>query len=520
MAAKSTTVIDLDHDRLTVATIVRKGKSCVLRSWASVSRPEGLDPSDAGAMGRWISECMGKAAKRGRVLISLPRREAVLKRVVCPPGVREDEVPGVVQLELHRQLAVGLEEASIDYIPLDAAKKREKGEKAEAGDGPAVLAAAVTGPRMAFFKEMAKAAGIKPAAISLRTLGMLELAGREPEALDGSVLAIAVLPSSTEFAWISGGRLVTARPGEVRTPETDDAESRERFAARLAVEARRTWVAARSASEPGVSEAVLVLGADGIASRVAERCGDSIGVAARAVGLPGWIKIDPKNGPADDELARLLPLIGLAVAPQPRLLNFLDPRKGPDRSAKYRMGALAAGFGLIVLGGGGWVFANQELSRLNARLSVVSDNNRQFTEQYIEQLLLQARVEHLEARAGLAPDWMAHLDWISRRMLSTEELLLSQLQGSATSELSYTPRRGGGPLDGQWNTGREVRVSISAIPRGEAGAAVLERQRSMLIAGGGYRVSTQGPDTGSAFTLNLRSGLVAPIPDKDTEDEQ
>lgn len=520
MGAKATTVIDLDHDRLTVATIARKGKSWALRSWASEARPEGLDPSDAGATGRWIADCVGKAARRGRVVISLPRREAVLKRVACPPGVRDDEVPGVVQLELHRQLAVGLEEASIDYIPLEPAKKRAKGESAEGETGPSVLAAAVTGPRMAFFREMTKAAGIKPVAISLRTLGMLELAGREAEALDGSVLAIAVLPSSTEFAWINGGRLVTARPGEVRTPESDDTESRERFAARLAVEARRTWVAARSASEPGASEAVLVLGADGIASRVAERCGDSIGVPARAVGIPSWIRLDPKKPPADDELARLLPLIGLAVAPQSRLLNFLDPRKGPDRSAKYRMGALAAGFGLIVLGGGGYVFASQEISRLNARLSAVNETNREYTEQYVAQLLLQARVEHLEARSGLRPDWVAHLDWISRRLISTEELLLSQLQGTASSELTYTPRRGGGPLDGQWNTGREVRVSISAVPRGDAGASVLERQRSMLIAGGGYRVSTQGPDTGSAFTLNLRSGLVAPIPDKDTEDEQ
>lgn len=527
MAAKTTTVIDLDHDRLTVATIARKGKSSALKSWVSEARPEGLDPADAGATGRWIAGALSKSAKRGRIILSLPRREAVLKRVVCPPGVRDDEVPGVVQLELHRQLAVGLEEASIDYIPLDPGTRAGKGaskdnaeDDARPDAGPSVLAAAVTGPRMAFFRDMSRAAGIKPSAISLRTLGMLELAGREPEALDGSVLAIAVLPGSTEFAWITAGRLVTARPGELRTPASDDEEARDRFAARLAVEARRTWVAARSASEPGASEAVLVLGADGMASRVAQRCGDSIGVSSRAVGLPSWLSVGQKNGPGEEELARLLPLVGLAVAPQGRLLNFLDPRKGPDRSAKFRMGALAASFGLIVLGGGGWVFASQEISRLNARLAVVNETNRDYTERYIEQLLLQARVDHLEARAGLSPDWMAHMDWVAERLLPPEELLLNQLQGTLSTELSYQPTRGGGPLDGEWRGGREVRLSISATPRGQTGASVLERQRSMLIAGGGYRVATQGPDTGSAFTLNLRSGMVAPIPDKDTEDEQ
>jgi len=162
--------------------------------------------------------------------------------------------------------------------------------------------------------------------------------------------------------------------------------------------------------------------------------------------------------------------------------------------------------GLIVLGGGGYVLGDGELSRLRSTLKGEQARRSELSAQYGQLYIDQGRLEHMEQWASAQTDWLAHLAWISEHLPDPAQGQLDTIRGSVAYEPAFVPD-GKGAISGDWPTRRMVSVTINATAKVPG---LLARVRESLLAGGVYEVDTIGPDTVIPIRLDMRTTLRAP----------
>src|SRR5690606_39259236 len=125
-------------------------------------------------------------------------------------------------------------------------------------------------------------------------------------------------------------------------------------------------------------------------------CGEALEMAWKLAPLPGTFESKGRISEADELVAG--PLIGLISeeASGRPTLDFAHPRKTPDYSAIRRQRVLAAVFGVIVVGGLGYVLASGELSKLRAKVAAETDAAGRLRTQYAAMLKDDARLGHLQ----------------------------------------------------------------------------------------------------------------------------
>ncbi|MCB9844405.1 MAG: hypothetical protein H6811_00245 [Phycisphaeraceae bacterium] len=482
------TVIELDHDKLCAICARVSGSRVTVRSWALATRPKDVDPSDATAVGEWIGRTLSaESMPRSRVMISLSRRDVVLKRLAVPEGARGAEIPGVVRLQMSRQLSVGMEGTQIDYQPAE--------------DG-AVLAGALPGDRFSWLGQMAKRAGLRVRRMTLRGFGLLPLIASSAERPDAPVLAVSTGAGSTEFAVLGGGQVLFLRTADVTRP-TDDAEL-ESFGQRLAVEAKRTWMSFRVGPESTEVEAVVVVGEDEVASEVGSACASGLELPWTTIRHPAWLRL-PEHMPPE-LAAMVLPLAGLLHPATEGFLNFQSPRRGPDTGAVRRQVALLGAFALLLVGGGGYVLGSNALRRLEGRVKELNETNGELRAEYSALLKERARLEHLRAWIGARPAWSGQIRWLSDRLPTPPAGLVNVIQASASIDsVEFTPE-GTGVLDGSWRAPADTRLVVAGAAQR---AEVVQELRRRLIEGEFYRVVTEGQDVPDRYRFELQAAGVA-----------
>ncbi|MEZ6242872.1 MAG: pilus assembly protein PilM [Phycisphaerales bacterium] len=487
--------IDLDHDALTIARVdVRNGVPRVEAS-ASARRPESANLDDASSVGAWIARVLDDSnLGRGRAVFAVARSEVVLKLLHLPggEGLEENELAGVVRLQMTRQAAVAIEDAVIDYVPLAGVDGQTE---------RLVLVGAIPGERVEWRRKIADACGLKLGGVRLRAAGVAELIAATGGGGGGApTLGVSLGPSSVELVLCEDGDLVFARTVELG----EAVGSPDRTASRVAVEAKRTAMSFRVAQRTPDVSGVVVLGRDDLARHVALACAEELEVPAEAV----WPNVEGLDSEKAERQRALLPLAGLARRERAGrgLMDFAEPRRVPDQSARRRQVALGLAFVGIAVIGTAWLLSQRHLAALNERRDQVRGQLKDKVTAYVNALAADARASNVERWRSEDVDWLAHIDRVAQTLPGPDEALLDSLSGADESAVRFTAgERGGYP--GRWSVDR--RVSLEIAGRAAAPGVGVDL-RAKLLDMGDYHVETKGPDVENSFTFELSTARTAP----------
>ncbi len=233
--------------------------------------PSGMDVRDAQAMGDFIRRTLGEHRIRLRkAIVDVPRQDVVFNRLSLPSG-STDELAAMVHIQIAKELPFSKEQAVIDF----AVVPRE---------GPGTLdvwVAAIRNPVLAYYKQVAEAAGLSLERVGLRPYANVR-ALAAGDLGPGRTVMVDVGPAMTEINIVSQGELTytraattavgpaglipTAEALAAAEPGTDPGAALEH----LLIEVNRT-IAAYRAMDPGAAMDRLVLAGNvGVDQQVAE----------------------------------------------------------------------------------------------------------------------------------------------------------------------------------------------------------------------------------------------------------
>lgn len=498
LMAKSRVITAIEVDRWGAAMLSGEVSSggVRIRGWHVAARPSNVRQGDAPAIGAWLAnEVRALGPSRGRVVLVVPRHECVLKHLSVPSApegaVSAEDLAGIVRLQMIRQLALPLEGTTIDFVPPPAG----------AGSSGAVLAAAMPAERLAWWNEAATAAGIKPARLTVGSVGAAVLLSELQERRGGPVLGIRATPAGVEFLVIESGGLGASRAIDL---DRDSFEQPEGWIARVAMEARRTWMSHVGAREVEL-DSVAVLGDGPEARALSEHAAQGLGCMPETVrGLQGQGLPDGVPERHQSALVALLGILFEEAAERPSL-DFLNPRRAPDRAAVARKAVLVGALGLIVLGSLFFVVADQSLSGLRRTLTLARSERATLETEYAGFLVEHARTSHLEEWRASRVDWVAHLDGLSRVWPAPGSAVLDDLSGRANARPEYLPKKG--YPDGQWKRPLTAIFDFSGKVKDREVSSDL---RDRVLRGEVYTVESRGADTPDKFSFRLTTTMQAP----------
>lgn len=497
--------VGLDGDTLLLCRMVVAAEKVSVTRMIQAPAPEGLDRSDAAGVGAWLGRVATEAKlSLRRVTFVAGREEVVLKRMSVPggAGLNPSELTGLVRLSLSRQMTMAIEGAGIDHVKVGS-------ESRPGGDGAVtVVAAALPADRLAWYKAVAGAAGARIGGIELAISGVCAVSRHAALRHDGPSMAVAIGHGAVEFVLLEDGQVSTARAVEMPAP-TSEPEF-EQFAARVVVEARRTWMGWAGGRDALTLESVLLLGHRQICERVRARCMDaSIASAVRTCELPSMVTVEADAASQDTSGAgEFLPLIGIGIAHAENLdrFDFVRIKRAPDPRARRRQLALAGAFGLIMAVGGAWVVAQMRLNELREARDSARQAMNKAGSQYAEMLMQEVRADSVEHWANAGMDWLGHLKWLSDQMPEPKDGLLDEVAASMSADVQFTPRDRS-IAGGQWVTRQEAVFSLSGkVVRREIALDL----RGRLVRGDLYKVVNQSADTEDRFSLDLVTSRRSP----------
>jgi len=495
------TVVELDGSSVRIARIESTRRARRVRTVVEATRPADVDPADARAVGRWLLDVIrGEGAEglraSGRVTFALPRSEAMLKRfdVRVPTDASPSDVDGAVRMQLTRQLASSIETGRVDYRVL----RDTPGE-----DGTrelSVIAGALPIDRLGYLADVAGAAGLKIGRVTLRAFGVACEVSRDPSLCDGAVIAIGLGPSSSEILLFEDGALLACRGIDVAAPGPDD--DPESIGQRLAVEVKRTWASYRSGPESREISSVVVVGEDDVCGSVARDAAAPLGVEGRALGMPGELALDSRV--SECHRAGAIGLAGLVLSDAARIaLDFEHPTQPPPKGQRARQAVLLGVLGVIVLGGGGAMVAEQRLDRLRDHVTDARQRRDDLGAEYLEFLTDRARGLHLRAWLTGRPDWLDQASWLTGRIPEPPLALLDKLGAQDSGGVVFIAGEGqeaDAYLKGRWSRRLQIAWSFSGRVRD---AKTLAALREALLASDRVRVTTRGPDAGERFDITI-----------------
>jgi len=495
LMAKSRVITAIEVDRWGAAMLTGEVSSggVRVRGWHVAARPANLRQTDAAALGTWLAgEVRTLGASRGRVVLVVPRHECVLKHLQVPTTpegtVSAHDLAGIVRLQMIRQLALPLEGTLIDFVP-------------PSGSNGAVLAAAMPAERLAWWNDVSISAGIKPSRLTVGSVGASVLLSDLHDRRGGPVLGIRTTPGGVEFLVIESGGLGASRAIDL---DRDSFDQPEGWTSRVAMEARRTWMSHVGARNVEL-DTVAVLGEGPETRALAEQCAQGLSCMPDTVrGLQGQGLPDGVPEKHQGALVALLGLLFEEAAERPSL-DFLHPRRAPDRAAVARKAVLIGSLGLIVLGSLLYVVADQSLSGLGRSLTLAQSERAALETEYAGFLVEHARTSHLEAWRASRVDWVAHLDGLSRVWPTPGSAVLDDLSGRANAKAEYSPKKG--YPDGQWK--RPV-IAIFDFSGKVKDREVSSDLRDRVLRGEVYTVESRGADTPDKFAFRLTTTMPTP----------
>lgn len=504
--SRTVVAVSLDHDRVCAVSAAVGGGTVSVKAWLTAQVPPEVDVKNAAAVGTWLGGELDRAGlPRGRMVIAAPRGEVVLKRLKLPrgEGARAEELAGMVRLQMARQLTMALEGTAIDYVPIGP----EQEEGAQAPASMAVLAGALPGDRMAWYREFAKAAGCKIERLGLRAAGVSALLADISQRHSGPVLGISIGLGSIEFVVVEDGQLVFARAADGGLASGQNGEGEAAFVQRVAVEAKRTWMSYRVGEGSAEVDAVVVPGEGKLATELGQRCGEALEMGWQLAATPGATEY-PSEMPEADRLVAA-PLMGLLAEGilARRTLDFANPRKAPDLAAAKRQKAMLAVLGVIVVAGVGYLVADAQLSKLKRKVDEAAGRGGVLKAEYSDYLKEHARLNHLKQWTAAGTDWLAHTKWLSDQMPDPRQALMDEITGTLKAGVEFVPNQGRYDMDG-W---RVRQVAAIAIQGQITQRELANDLRDRLVSSGVFQnVESKGADVADRFEFLLTTSKATP----------
>ncbi|MHC5110936.1 MAG: pilus assembly protein PilM [Planctomycetota bacterium] len=194
MAAKKGKLLALDWDvrtlRVVYAAFARRGVT--IERVLSVNIPSDVNPDEPAEMGAHIRRVLtAQHISTKHALVDIPRDQVVLKTLQLPP-ISMDEMPGLVQIQIAKELPFPVDEAAIDFAVEGEAQ----------GDGRVdVLVAAVRNDVLAKYTETLSAAGLKLDRVGLRPYaGKVAVTQLLKHGLPERVMVLDIRPTLTEIS--------------------------------------------------------------------------------------------------------------------------------------------------------------------------------------------------------------------------------------------------------------------------------------------------------------------------------
>lgn len=509
ISRKPLVVLDLDGGSLTaIEAVVSAGRVVVQRCVTATRDGQVASGSDDPvALGAWVRDSLKAGGiDAGNAVVSMSRSDVVLKRLIFPvagDAVAGDELAGMVRLQMSRALTLAVDGAAIDYV----ASASKAGEA-----NSTVLAGAMPAERLAWWRQVAREAGLRASRVTLRACGAAAMMADVSHRRDGPVVGVCLGSRSVEFVIVEDGQMAFARAAEFTRPDAGDDAGWDAYAERVAVELRRTWTSYRVSAPGSEAPTLAALGTGTPPRLVGERCAKLLDCQMEVVGIPQSIDVSQCEAAHRDEAA--FPLLGLLfehAAGMP-VLDFAHPRKAADRSARIRERVLLGVLGAILLVGGAGVLAMMQLDSLKAKVAAARVKEAGLKSELDELMAQQARAGHLEQWTQARVDWLAHIEALSGELPDPKTCQLTELAGAMSTAVAFNGRAG----EGSWSASQSGVFSISGKVKERDIAADL---RKRLIDSRLYKqVETRGPEVSDAFSFELVTTLRQP-PDPKTAGE-
>jgi hypothetical protein len=506
-AARDSLVIWIDERCVGAAMIAPGDRPRINKAVDLPVSPEQLgwmvDPVRAAQLGQSLRQAMKNAGvhpRGGRALAVVSRQCVVLKRLRFDGVIDvERDLPGMVRLQLVRQLALPLEGGAIDY-----ALHQDSGP--EPRDSVSVIAAAMIGQRFDGIRAMVKAAGLKLTCLGVSPSGLAALASPTLANAVGPVLAIVPTINGADYLIVDEGRLTFARTVELTLPGGSSATSEPSEPQQpsplsiglLATEAKRTWVSERlTASTEPVSVAMALVPAwvsQEERQKLADHCAAELGMPCTPASLGDLVEV--ADGAVDEPLPSwLFAAAGVVQGWHLKLeaIDLLRVRKPPDTNAKWRKLAMAAALMIVAGAGAAYTMLSAQLRDLQMQKQQIAERIGPLQEQLSGAMQTQIILGHLQRWAQTEPDWLGHLDTITSTLPARESFVMTDLTLSGSARVSYEPGKGKQLVYNPkaWQS----RASLDATIHGRAATtSVADAWRGRLVSDAFYSVAPLGRD--------------------------
>lgn len=381
MAAKTRSgkIVSIDWDvrsvRVVHASVSKRGVS--IDRLLSAEIPADVQPSDPVSMGAHIRRVLEQERIKTRTaVVDIPRDQAILKALTLPSANFED-LPGMVGIQIARELPFPISEAVIDFVSTGPA----------ADDSAGVLVAATRNEVLAHYEAVFEQAGLKLERVGLRPYAnQVAVAELLKHAVPEHVLFIDVGPALTEIDVLRHGILSFSRAASVVIPKTlpdekpaaglrltrpaDNAldlsgmeapptgTGTDSIIQTLVVEVMRSIEAYRS-TDVGAGIDHIVIGGDlGVEDALAEALQKKLGVTTQLYNPATSFGWEPDEGTAAAAFASTLGLVLSHASGSSLHFDFLHPKRTVSQTRRrLKMAPAAAAIAILFVSAAGIVIA-------------------------------------------------------------------------------------------------------------------------------------------------------------------
>jgi len=431
--------VDFDSRQLRIVEAELVGTAPCITKLTGIEMPGELDLTNGAAVGEFLGESLRKLGLAGsRLVMSVPRGQAVLKSLTLPPGTAQAEMAGMVQYQLARELPFAPEEAVIDFI---VASHYDAENPAQGKDrGISVLVAAVRLPVVEHYRQIALSAGVKLDHLGLRPCADMRCVEACTRQADRQSLALVhITADEAEIDILEAGdeaglTLAFSRSalGSFATAG-DDADSRPAIGA-VVREVARSLQSYQAVEGTSPIEKLLLAGGTGIEQAVAKRL-THLDLQCNLLEVADVI---PRPDSGQDASA-FISAMGLAIAhagPAKLPLDFLNPKRPPVQRdvKKIRAAIIAAGTAAVVLAVvlGGWLHLSSKqhyLAGLQEQLEKAKTKAKLVAK-------LKKRRDAVRQWVGSGRNWLEHWAYLSAVLPSRQDIYLTALNSSPDGSIA------------------------------------------------------------------------------------
>ncbi len=437
---KPVTIIDFDGPvaRFVQATPAR-GSARITK--VASARVEG---GDAAGRGLALKKAMAELGVRaGRVILTVPRGPVVIRSLQVPAVADVRELAAVVHFQIAKDLPFRPEDAVIDFKILREVPAAEGAE----GEGKKLelLVGAIQRQTVTELQETARAAGLKVAAIGLRSAGHARAARLlAPDCPAGRALAVvAIGQEETTFDVCAEDLLAFSRV--VAGARAEPAESAdEAFLNNLGVEVVRSLHGYEGMMWHLPIDRVVVAGPhpERIAPWLGERL-DSPTTSANLSATLGGEGVDPA------EAAAALGAIGLAyLALEARglSLDFANPKRPAVVKNTGRIKTMAAAAAAVLLLIGLLGFRAKLIRERTAIRVAVQEQLTDAEKKLPIYKKLKAQHKMVTGWMGEELNWLDHLTYLSGVLPGAEQIYVSAINTTPQHAIRFSVQARSGEL--------------------------------------------------------------------------